>query len=68
MHSPSKVEEALKIGAVARRLGVSASMVRSLGEVGVPQNPPARRTSTVCILPTICAYCGAPFICAGFKD
>jgi DNA-binding transcriptional MerR regulator/mannose-6-phosphate isomerase-like protein (cupin superfamily) len=35
VHSPSKVEEALRIGVVARRLGVSASMVRSLGEVGV---------------------------------
>jgi DNA-binding transcriptional MerR regulator/mannose-6-phosphate isomerase-like protein (cupin superfamily) len=30
-----KVDKALKIGAVAQRLGVSASMVRSLGEFGL---------------------------------
>jgi DNA-binding transcriptional MerR regulator/uncharacterized cupin superfamily protein len=42
-HAPRKLGEALKVGAVARRLGVSASMVRSWEKLGLAR--PARSQS-----------------------
>jgi hypothetical protein len=66
-NSVGKAVKALRVGEGAKRLGVRQQRCARWKSSGLP-NPHVAKVGIGFVPTTICEFCSAPYICAGYKD